>query len=84
MSTWLRVQGAKRRWAAVAARMQRRPGGSNGSASAGASPSATVSTAQLTRIRAALAELAALTVSSSQGLSRMQAGVDDYDIDAGG
>ena len=56
--------------------MQRK-GGSD--AVVAASP---VPTAQLMRIRAALASLAALTMSASQGLSSMEAGMEEYDMGA--
>jgi hypothetical protein len=68
------LQGAKRRWAALSAKAQRNGRDATPSARGAA---AAVPAAQLTRIRAALAELGALTASACQGLASMEAWLDD-------
>lgn len=74
----VRLQGAQRRWFGLGSKAQLR--GAGLVTSAVMSPS--VPAAQLRRVRAALAEQAALTVSASRGLAAMETWVKAWQPNA--
>ncbi|CAL8462438.1 g1971 [Coccomyxa elongata] len=74
------VQSARRQWAAISSKAQRK---SSARAATAAAPAPSVPAAQLRRVRAALAEQAALTASAGRALAAMQSWVDAWQQDTG-
>lgn len=76
----MHAQSARRQWAAISSKVQRKSS-AGPAAAAAAAPS--VPAAQLRRVRAALAEQAALTASTGRALAAMQSWLDAWQQDTG-
>lgn len=74
----MHAQSARRQWAAISSKVQRK---SSAESAAGAATAPLVPAAQLRRVRAALAEQAALTASAGRALAAMQSWVDTWQQD---